>query len=78
VARVRLFGPAVDAVGSPAVDVPGATVGEVLAALRARHGEEFATVLGRSRVWLNGDDAEAHVAVGPDDEVAVLPPVSGG
>jgi molybdopterin converting factor small subunit len=35
-------------------------------------------VLARSRVWRNGDPADRADPVGPDDEVAVLPPVSGG
>jgi molybdopterin synthase sulfur carrier subunit len=48
--------------------------------MAGRYGTEFAAVLARSRVWINGDEA----AEGPStelhegDEVAVLPPVSGG
>ncbi len=55
-------------------------MGELLALARARYGAEFTAVLERARVWVNGDeplagdDTELH----PDDEVAVLPPVSGG
>jgi molybdopterin converting factor small subunit len=35
-------------------------------------------VLEVSRVWLNGEPADAGAVVRHDDEVAVLPPVSGG
>ncbi len=47
---------------------------------RARYGEQFVAVLERSRVWINGDepgDGDA-TELHDDDEVAVLPPVSGG
>jgi molybdopterin converting factor small subunit len=45
-----------------------------------RYGDGFASVLRTSRVWVNGDEPADRLAtlLGPDDEVAVLPPVSGG
>jgi molybdopterin converting factor small subunit len=57
-----------------------ATLGELLDAARARYGVEFAAVLDGSRVWINGDEAAAGDAtpLRDGDEVAVLPPVSGG
>jgi len=57
-----------------------ATLGELLAAARARYGAAFSAVLDNSRVWVNGDEPESgDVTVLHDgDEVAVLPPVSGG
>jgi molybdopterin synthase sulfur carrier subunit len=58
--------------------MPGATVGAVLAAATARYGSEFAAVLEVCRVWVNGDEADDDTPVADDDEVAVLPPVSGG
>jgi len=59
-------------------ELPGATVGEVLASARERFGHEFAAVLAASRVWRNGEPAFDDTPVGDADEVAVLPPVSGG
>jgi molybdopterin converting factor small subunit len=52
----------------------------LLDSARARYGEQFTAVLDRARVWVNGDDPEAGDAtvLNADDEVAVLPPVSGG
>lgn len=44
----------------------------------ARFGAAFADVLATSRVWVNGEPAVDATAVGDTDEVAVLPPVSGG
>ena len=57
-----------------------ATLGELLAVLRSSYGPGFAAVLDRARVWVNGDDAIAGDAtiLHDRDEVAVLPPVSGG
>ena len=75
---LRLFAAARDAAGTGRDDVGGATVGEVLAAARDRYGEAFTAVLRTSRVWVNGVPAAEGDAVGAGDEVAVLPPVSGG
>lgn len=75
---LRLFAAAREAAGTGRDDMPGATVGEVLAAARARYGPHFVAVLAGSRVWLNGEPAAEDAPVGAHDEVAVLPPVSGG
>lgn len=56
----------------------GSTVQEVLDAAVERFGGTFAAVLTTSKVWVNGDEVPAHTAVSDKDEVAVLPPVSGG
>ena len=77
-AVLRLFAAAREAAGTGREVVSGATVGEVLAAARARFGAEFAAVLAGSRVWRNGEPASDDTPVGDEDEVAVLPPVSGG
>ncbi|MEM9749193.1 MAG: MoaD/ThiS family protein [Actinomycetota bacterium] len=77
-ARVRLFASARDAAGTGSDRIDGATVAEVLSAAEERYGDRFRAVLGTCRVWVNGDDAGPDTVVGPDDELAVLPPVSGG
>lgn len=77
-AVLLLFAAAREAAGTGREEVDGATVGEVLRAARARHGEAFTQVLASSRVWRNGEPATDDEPVGPGDEVAVLPPVSGG
>ena len=75
---MRLFAAAREAAGTGRAELPGATVGDVLAAACERYGEAFAEVLTTCRIWVNGDAAAASTIVAADDEVAVLPPVSGG
>lgn len=77
-AILRLFASAREAAGTDRAEVPGDTVGEVLTAARQAFGDRFARVLDASNVWLNGDEAPLDAPVGATDEVAVLPPVSGG
>jgi molybdopterin synthase sulfur carrier subunit len=50
----------------------------VLDGATQRYGRTFAEVLASSRVWCNGEPAERSDPVTDTDEVAVLPPVSGG
>lgn len=77
-ATLRLFAQAREAAGTKSADFPGATVGEVLAAAQEAFGSDFGAVLSGSKVWLNGAQAELDELVTSSDEVAVLPPVSGG
>jgi molybdopterin synthase sulfur carrier subunit len=78
VVTLRYFAAARDAAGTGREPGRGATVGAVLDDAVARHGERLAAVIGASKVWLNGDPAEQADPVTDGDEVAVLPPVSGG
>ena len=77
-AVLRLFASAREAAGTGRDVMPGRTVGEVLDAARARYGDGFGRILDGCRVWRNGEPATATDPVGDEDEVAVLPPVSGG
>ena len=77
-ATLRLFASAREAAGTDRATVHEPTVGAILDAARVRYGEHFAAVLASSRVWLNGDPTTDDAVVGERDEVAVLPPVSGG
>lgn len=76
--QVRLFGPAAEAAGTSVVHIERDTVEEVLRAVRARFGSPLCEILDRSRVWLGEEEARATQRVRPSDELAVLPPVSGG
>ena len=77
-ATLRLFAAAREAAGTGRTTIDGATVGAVLDEAVARFGETFAAVVGTSRVWVNGEPATRDRPVSSTDEVAVLPPVSGG
>ena len=73
-----MFASAREAAGTGRAEFAGATVGDVLAAAVASFGDGFAQVLPSCRVWVNGEAADAADPVSAADEVAVLPPVSGG
>lgn len=80
---LRLFAAAREAAGRGHDDydqsqVP--TVGSLLDSAVSVYGTSFAQVLANSRVWVNGDEpSDGRATVLADgDEVAVLPPVSGG
>ena len=75
---LRLFAGAREAAGTGRDELPGATVGAVLDAARERYGDAFTDLLDHCAVWCNGEPCELDVAVSDADEVAVLPPVSGG
>jgi MoaD family protein len=82
VVTLRLFAQARESAGAKSVDFDeegvGGTVGDILDEAIRRFGDPFAAVLSGSKVWLNGSPAERSTMVSPGDEVAVLPPVSGG
>jgi molybdopterin converting factor small subunit len=78
VAIVRLFASARQVAGTGRDELPGRTVAEVLDAARDRYGLAFGDVLTTCRVWVNGDPVDDQTTIGPHDEVAILPPVSGG
>ncbi len=77
-ATVRLFARLRELAGGSRVQIEGATVGEIVAAAGEQFGSEFAASLETARIWLNGEEADYDDAVDPGDEVAMLPPVSGG
>ncbi len=77
-ALLRLFAAAREAAGTDRDEIDAATVGELLDEARARYGELFGLVLRGCRVWVNGDAAVDSTPLTATDEVAVLPPVSGG
>ncbi|MEZ5239629.1 MAG: MoaD/ThiS family protein [Microthrixaceae bacterium] len=76
--KVLFFAQAREAAGRSSLCVEGATVGEVIGSLRSSLGSEFAAVADASSIWCNGEPAGPDAPVGSEDELAVLPPVSGG
>ena len=78
--RVLLFGAAADRAGTRKVELElddAATLQEVWPLLVDRH-PELSSMRDTLAFAVNGEYARMEDRVGPDDEVAVLPPVSGG
>jgi molybdopterin converting factor small subunit len=78
VAILLLFGPARTAADASCVHISGRTVAEVLHVAEARYGRPFVDIVAESRIWVNGEAAQRDTQVADADEVAILPPVSGG
>ncbi len=77
-AHLRLFASVREAAGTNHVEIDAANVAEVIDAARELFGPAFAEQVQTGRVWLNGDPALGDEPVTSADEVALLPPVSGG
>jgi molybdopterin converting factor small subunit len=58
--------------------LPGESVSAIVAAAEAQFGEAFARVVAVSNIWLNGEPVDPDTSVEEGDEVALIPPVSGG
>jgi MoaD family protein len=76
--RVRLFAALRDEAGAPVVEAEGRTAGEIADALGLRFGERFASIAAAGSLVVNGERASRDTTVAEGDEVALLPPVSGG
>ena len=75
---VRLFAALRELAGSPRVEADGETVGDVVRALSDRFGERFASVAGAGSVVVDGERADPLQPLDEGQDVALLPPVSGG
>ena len=77
-ATLLLFGPARSAAGQREVTIDAGSLEELRHAACTRFGPEFEAVLATSAVWVNGEQVSGDAAIGARDEIAVVPPVSGG
>jgi molybdopterin converting factor subunit 1 len=78
--KVLLFGAAADRAGSREVELPvdeGVTLAEIWPLLAEMH-PDLAPMRDTLAFAINGEYARKDAGVSPGDEVAVLPPVSGG
>ena len=78
--RLRFFAAARDAAGCTSGELDADTLGAALGRARTAYGPDFAAVLDTARVWINGDEPPdgERAALRDGDEIAVIPPVSGG
>jgi len=77
-AKLRLFANLREIAGTSRVDVPSDTVGGVIEAASEKFGPEFRRGVATARVWINGETAAMDDRVDAEDEVVLIPPVSGG
>lgn len=77
-ATLRLFANLRESAGTDRVDIEADTVAELLDTAADRFGDGFRSGLASSGVWVNGETADPATEIGAQDEVAVIPPVSGG
>ena len=78
VVTVRYFAAAREAAATGAETLSGFVVADVLSAAASRHGAHFSDVLRICKIWVNGEPVGRGAPLVDGDEVAVLPPVSGG
>ncbi len=80
-ATLLLFGAMADIAGVRKQDLEAKTLGELVEAASERFGERFSKALTHCTLAVDGltlDHVDPSLELGPDSEVAVLPPVSGG
>lgn len=81
-ARVRLFAVLREAAGVSSDEIDARTVGDLLDEAKLRYGRAFSESLEFASVAVNGVGITRlqgeQTPIGPGDEVALLPPVSGG
>ena len=75
---VRLFAVLRELAGSSSLAADGRTVGDLAEAVSRGRGERFAAIVAVSTFVVNGERADRATVVADGDEVAILPPVSGG
>ena len=78
--KVLLFGAAADRAGTREIELPvdeGVTLAEIWPLLARRH-PALTPMHDTLAFAINGEYARGDASVSPGDEVAVLPPVSGG
>jgi molybdopterin synthase sulfur carrier subunit len=77
--RVRMFAALRELAGTSEVELTGCrTVGALVRELSVRLGPRFDAIMAAGSVVVNGETVPPDHPLGDDDQVALLPPVSGG
>ena len=77
-ATLRLFASIREIAGTSSLEVDVNNVSDAIAEACAQFGDDFAALVPSCRIWVNGNPAEPTDRVTAQDEIALLPPVSGG
>lgn len=77
-ATLRLFANLRESAGTDSVDIDASTVSDLLDVASDRFGSRFASGLDAAGVWVNGEQADRSMSISASDEIALIPPVSGG
>jgi MoaD family protein len=77
-ATLRLFANLRESAGTDSVEIDAATVADVIDDASKTFGDRFAAGVTAAAVWVNGEQADRDTPVSPSDEIALIPPVSGG
>ena len=75
---MRLFAALREIAGASELEEEADTVGELIDRLCERFGPQFGRILSAGSVIVDGERSGRDRRVQPQDEVALLPPVSGG
>jgi MoaD family protein len=76
--KVRLFAALREVAGAPTLELQAADVGALLDLLSKRYGPSFDRIMSAGTVVVEGETVGRDRVLEPGDEVALLPPVSGG
>lgn len=77
-ATLRLFANLRESAGTDSVVIEATTVGDLVETAAERFGEQFRSGLPSAGTWVNGEVANPATPLSANDEVALIPPVSGG
>lgn len=77
-ATLRLFANLREFAGTDRVNIEATTVEDLLVKANERFGDRFTANAASAGVWVNGEPVEATTTISASDEVALIPPVSGG
>ena len=76
--QVRLFAVFRELAGASVLEIEAQDVASLIDQLSEKLGPEFDRIMRAGTVVVDGETVGRDRVLGPDDEVAVLPPVSGG
>jgi MoaD family protein len=76
--KVRLFAALREVAGASVLEVSAPDVGSLLDRLSDTYGAAFDRIMAVGTVVVDGETVARDRELSPEDEVALLPPVSGG